>query len=124
MKDEKVTFEMVFPIEPYRNFKLGYEGSIYPDETYIEAAKKAFNKVMAAGDQIYAALRIPISTPTVVTSFTTQEAVAADPAIEAEFDALRITIQEAPTAQIAEKLLQNSSFKYNIELKEIIKNKQ
>jgi len=66
MIDNKVTFEMVFPIEPYRNFKLGYEGSIEPNETYTEAAMKAFDKVMAAGDKVYAALRLPIlsATPT------------------------------------------------------------
>jgi hypothetical protein len=50
MKDEKVTFEMVFPIEPYRNFKLGIEGSVEPNETYEEAAQKAYDKVMSQGN--------------------------------------------------------------------------
>lgn len=61
MIDNKVTFEMVFPTEPYRNFKLGIEGTIEPHETYGEAAMKAFEKVMGAGDKVYAALRLPIS---------------------------------------------------------------
>ena len=61
MKDEKVTFEMVFHIEPYRNFKLGYEGSLGPDEIYGEAVIKAFQKVMHGADKVYAELRLPIS---------------------------------------------------------------
>ena len=100
MIDEKVTFEMVFPIEPYRNFKLGYEGSIEPDEIYSEAAIKAFQKVMAAGDKIYAELRLPISSQSSVAPLVSHYVIQKEP----EGDEAESAIQEILHCQTIEEL--------------------
>lgn len=68
MIPEKVNFEMIFPIEAYRNFKMNIEGSLQPGETYDEAVLDAFRKVMSAGDKVYAELKIPMSTQSSINS--------------------------------------------------------
>ena len=106
MKIDKIFYQRIFPLGPYLNERVGVEIKIEEGESPEEAFSEAKKFVSKLGSDLED--KIPVEKTN---------------GIDQEFEALKKAIIDCPVQAAAIEMLENSSFRLNMQLKEIIKYK-